>query len=262
MARETGGSFLLRLEDIDRVRCSAEHEQLLLEDLEWLGIEWDEPPRRQSDHFDVYQDALDTLADEGLVYPSFMTRGEIRQCVAQAKETGKTVGFDPDGAPIYPGKERDWGAEQREAMQFAKPIHNLRLDTKAAVHLCGGPLEFEETGTGPDGETGLCVAQPERWGDVVLARSDTPTSYHLSVVVDDAVQGVTHVVRGQDLFHATSVHRVLQTLLGYPCPVYHHHALVMDDTRRKLSKSAGDTSLRALRAAGMTPRDIERMVGL
>lgn len=262
LARENNGVLLLRIEDIDQTRCTPELEIEMLEDLQWLGIEWQGTPRRQSEHFADYADALDTLMDAGLVYPAFMSRGDIRRAIAEKKENGEDWPNDPDGTPLYPGQERNWSTAQQEAEQKTTPHYALRLNMRAALNHVGGDLVWQETGAGQQGETGECLAEPAAWGDVVLARSDTPTSYHLSVVIDDALQKVTHVVRGRDLFHATSVHRVLQTLLGLPVPEYHHHDLVLDDDERKLSKSAGDTSLRALRQAGMTADDIRRMVGL
>jgi len=261
LAQEVGGKFLLRIEDIDRVRCRSELEKDMLEDLEWLGLEWESTPRRQSDHFANYAEALDTLVCENLIYPSFMTRGQIRDRVAQLREGGKEWKNDPDGSPLYPGSERDWPIEELEKERINSPLHTLRLNMQKALEFACKQIKFHETGSGPQNETGNCTANPKQWGDLVLARSDTPTSYHLSVVIDDALQGVTHVVRGRDLFHATSVHRLLQELLGLPEPEYHHHDLILADDGRKLSKSAGDTSLRALRNAGFTADDVKRLIG-
>lgn len=254
LARETGGRFLLRTEDIDTERCSPALERGILEDLEWLGLEWDGPVRRQSEHFEEYRAALDTLEEEGLVYRAYLSRSEIRRMV-EAKEN-EPGGWprDPDGAPLYPGGRRETGDETEPYV--------LRLDMNRAIERIGLPQGWEESGAGPSGETGSITADPAAWGDVVLARRDTPTSYNLSVVIDDALQGVTHVVRGRDLFHATSVHVVLQELLGLARPHYLHHELVLAEDGRKLSKSNGDTSLKALREAGVTPGDIRRMIGL
>jgi len=254
LARQTGGRFLLRTEDIDTERCSPALERGILEDLEWLGLEWDGPVRRQSEHFEEYRAALDTLEEEGLVYRAYLSRSEIRRLV-EAKEN-EPGGWprDPDGAPLYPGGRQETGDE-------AEP-YVLRLDMKRAIERIGLPQGWEESGAGPSGETGSITADPAAWGDVVLARRDTPTSYNLSVVIDDALQGVTHVVRGRDLFHATSVHVVLQELLGLARPHYLHHELVLAEDGRKLSKSNRDTSLKALREAGVTPGDIRRMIGL
>ena len=262
MAREAGGTFLLRLEDIDRARCSLAFERGITDDLRFLGVDWDAPPRRQSQHFGDYQAALDALAEEELVYPAFLSRGEIRAFAARhAEEEGVPWPRDPDGAPRYPGLDRALSAEERQARSDGGEPFTWRLDMRAA--LAGlGQLSFEESGGSPDGETGEMFIDPAAWGDVVLGRKDMPTSYHLAVVVDDALQGITHVVRGRDLFHATSVHRVLQALLGLPAPRYHHHALILDADGRKLSKSARDVSLASLREAGLTAEDIRRMVGL
>ena len=262
LARAAGGRFLLRLEDIDRARCTLAYERGIEDDLRFLGIDWDAPPRRQSEHFGDYRAALEALVEAGLVYPAFLSRGEVRAFAERhLEETGSAWPSDPDGAPLYPGLDRQLPAAERAARIAAGEPHAFRLDMAAALSGLG-LLSFTETGAGPDGGPGEIAADPAAWGDVVLARKDVPTSYHLSVVVDDALQGVTHVVRGRDLFPATSVHRVLQALLGLPQPVYHHHDLILGEDGRKLSKSAGDTSLEELRAAGLTAEDIRRMVGL
>lgn len=261
-ARAAGGRFLLRIEDIDRARCTPELEETIFHDLSWLGLHWETPVRRQSDHFGDYRAALDRLAALGLVYPAYLTRAEIAGAVAHAEAAGKVWPRDPDGAPLYPGDAAVLGPETLHQRIASGAGHALRLDMTKALRLAGGPLFWEETGAGPDGERGQIAADPARWGDVVLARKDTPTSYHLSVVIDDASQGVTHVMRGQDLFQATAVHRLLQQLLDLPQPVYHHHRLVLDETGRKLSKSRGDTALGALREKGASPKDIRRMIGL
>lgn len=256
LCREAGGRFLLRIEDIDPTRSRPEFEEGIYRDLSWLGIEWEDPVRRQSEHMDVYAGAVATLAAEGLVYPAFLSRAEI------AVLTGApTWPRDPDGAPLYPGRDRDF--DPRDAMRRigAGEPHALRLRVDAATARAG-PLHWREESAGPAGETGTIDANPTIWGDFVIARKETPTSYHLSVVIDDAVQGVTHVVRGRDLFHATAAHVLLQKLLGLATPIYHHHRLITDAAGRKLSKSERDTSLRSLREAGATPADIRRMVGL
>jgi glutamyl-Q tRNA(Asp) synthetase len=258
MARAAGGRRLLRIEDIDAARCRPQYEHAIYEDLAWLGMSWEEPVRRQSAHFDDYRAALAELDRLGLIYPSFESRGEIAALVA-ARETHAPWPRDPDGAPLYPGNARALSpAERRRRMASGKP-YALRLDMSAAIARTG-PLTWSETG---DSDLHRAVAAaPQMWGDVVLARKDTPTSYHLSVVVDDARQGVTHVVRGQDLFWSTSVHRLLQVLLGLPAPSYHHHRLVLDADGQKLSKSTRATALRALREGGASPTDIRRMIGL
>jgi glutamyl-Q tRNA(Asp) synthetase len=259
MARAAGGRFLLRIEDIDATRCRPEFEAAIYEDLAWLGIGWEQPVRRQSGHLDDYRAAISRLSDMGLIYPSFESRSEIATLVAE-REAHDGWPRDPDGAPIYPGTSKHLSPAER-ARRMANEAYTLRLDMAAAA-VRTSSLTWEETGSGPNGESGTMVAAPEEWGDVVLARRETPTSYHLSVAIDDAAQGVTQVVRGQDLFWATGVHRLLQALLGLPAPVYHHHRLLLGADGRKLSKSTRATALRELRAQGRTARDIRRMIGL
>jgi len=260
LARGLGGRFLVRIEDIDTTRCRPEFETAILADLAWLGIDPDGAVRRQSEHFAAYGAALERLKAMGLVYPSFLGRGAIRARVAEFETARGAWPRDPDGAPHYPGDERDLDATARAARLAVEPHPVWRLDTRRAIERVG-PLVWRETGAGPAGETGMVGADPAAWGDPVLARWEVPTSYHLSVVVDDALQGVSHVVRGRDLFHATGLHRLLQRLLDLPEPVYHHHRLIGDAGGRKLSKSAADTALAHLRAAGATPDDIRRLVG-
>ena len=259
-ARRAGGRFLLRIEDIDVTRCRPEFETAIYEDLAWLGIIWETPVRRQSEHLSEYRDAIEKLAAEGLVYPSFESRGEIARLVAQ-RELEAPWPRDPDGTPLYPGAAKSLPADQRARLLKSGALYALRLDM-AAARARAGDLAWLEHGEGPDGETGRVAARPQAWGDVILARKEAPTSYHLSVVIDDARQGVTEVVRGEDLFWSTSVHRLLQQSLGLPQPVYRHHRLVRDGEGRKLSKSTMATGLRELRAAGATPADIRRGVGL
>ena len=257
MARAAGGRFLLRIEDIDQTRCRPEFEAAIYEDLAWLGLQWEEPVRRQSEHLSDYRAALGKLAALQLTFPSFESRAEIAHMVAD-RDIRERWPRDPDGVPLYPGAGRQLSAEAREARIARGDTYAIRLDMEKAMEWTG-PLHWTETGRGPAGEI---AADPAAWGDVVVGRKDTPTSYHLSVVVDDALQGVTNVVRGVDLFWSTSVHRVLQVLLGLPAPVYHHHRLVLDAEGRKLSKSTGSTGLRELRAQGVTPPDIRRVLGL
>jgi glutamyl-Q tRNA(Asp) synthetase len=260
LARQTGGRLLLRIEDIDLTRCKPEFEAAIHEDLAWLGIAWDEPVRRQSEHLADYREALEKLASQGLVYPGFETRAEIAKLVGQQEASGRWP-RDPDGAPLYPGAAKLLSSGERARLLESDAPYALRLDMAAACERAGD-LFWAERGEGPDGEADAVAARPEAWGDVILARKETPTSYHLSVVVDDALQGVTEVVRGQDLFWSTSVHRLLQQLLGLPQPAYRHHRLVLDGAGRKLSKSTEATGLRELRAGGATPADIRRLVGL
>src|SRR5215471_14964448 len=229
LARELGGRLLLRIEDIDTERCRPEYEAALYEDLRWLGMSWQEPVRRQSENFADYERAIARLEAEGLLYPSFESRRELATLAAELDRQGGWP-CDPDGVPIYPAR--------------------------------AGVLTWTETGAGPSGQTGLVTVAPQMWGDVILARKDSPASYHLAAVVDDALQGVTDIVRGQDLFWSTSIHRLLQALLGLPEPSYHHHNLILDEAGQKLAKSTNATGLRELRAAGLKPFDIRRMVGL
>jgi len=258
MARRLGGRFLVRIEDIDIARCREEHVAGILEDLSWLGVAWEEPVLRQSQRFAVYVKAAQLLEAQGLLYTRFATRSEIA-----AAASGAAV--DPEGAPLYPGLHKGLGASEIEARIAKGERFALRLDLARAMEaaerrLGGRPLTFselDETGT-----PHVVAAHPERWGDTVLLRKDVPASYHLAVVVDDAVQGVTHVVRGRDLYAATDLQRLLQVLLGLPEPVYHHHRLVTYGEGRKLSKSASDTALAFLRKAGVPAEDIRRQLGL
>jgi glutamyl-Q tRNA(Asp) synthetase len=260
LARESGGRLLLRIEDIDATRCKPEFETAIHEDLAWLGLSWEAPVRRQSEHFVEYRRALEKLTSEGLVYPAFESRAEIAKLVAQREATAPWP-RDPDGAPLYPGLAKSLAAEERARLIESGIPYALRLDMAAACARAGD-LGWIEQGEGPLGETGAVTAEPLAWGDVILARKETPTSYHLSVTIDDALQDVTDVVRGQDLFWSTSVHLLLQRLLGLPKPVYRHHRLVQDAEGRKLSKSSAATGIRELRAGGATPADIRRLVGL
>ncbi|HVV63143.1 MAG TPA: tRNA glutamyl-Q(34) synthetase GluQRS [Pseudolabrys sp.] len=256
MARAAGGKLLLRIEDIDASRCRPEYETAIYEDLAWLGIDWEKPVRRQSEHFDAYRAALANLDAQGLIYPSFESRAEIAR-LAERQDWPR----DPDGALLYPGTAKTLSSEERKRRIDAGDPYSLRLDMNAAI-VQARALTWKETGAGPSGETGTVKADLAVWGDVIVARKDTPTSYHLAVVVDDALQGISHVVRGQDLFYATSVHRLLQTLLNLPQPVYHHHRLILDADGRKLSKSSLSTGLRELRAQGASPAMIRRLVRL
>lgn len=255
-AQALGGRFLLRIEDIDLGRTRPEYVAGIFEDLAWLGMRWEAPVLFQSHRFDAYRQAANQLLGMGLLYPCLATRAEI--------EAAATPGArDPDGAPLYPGLYRGADPAVIERRTRAGEPHALRLDMgRALAHartLTGkGELTFREWAA--DGSVRVAVADPARWGDAVLVRKDTPASYHLAVVVDDAFQGITHVTRGADLFAATDLHRLLQVLLGLPEPCYAHHRLLMGADGRKLSKSAGDSGLRELRAAGATPADIAALV--
>jgi glutamyl-Q tRNA(Asp) synthetase len=240
-AKAAGGRFLVRIEDIDTTRCTAELARACLEDLAWLGLEWEEPVRFQSAHMAEYQTALAKLDAMGLLYPCTCSRRDI----AAAADPDLR---DPESQVIYPGTCREADRSRHEP-------HALRLDMRKACAMLNAPLNFTELGEG------TIAADPADWGDVILARRDIGTSYHIAVVVDDALQGITHVVRGRDLFAATSIHRLLQELLGLPVPLYRHHALIGDETGRKLSKSAGDRSLASLREAGVTSAEIRRELG-
>lgn len=266
MATRLGGRFLLRIEDIDIGRCREEYVEGIYEDLAWLGIEWEEPVRRQSEHFAEYEKLLRELRDRELVYPCFATRKEIQDAIAASGIPLQAWPSDPDGAPLYPGIYKGIPQERVNALMWEGRTYAWRLDMEKAraetERINGGPLTFREEGSSARGDTGLLEIEPELFGDVVIARKDVPTSYHLAVTADDALQGVTLVTRGQDLFPATYIHRILQVLLGFPEPRYHHHGLIRDETGRRLAKSAKDMGLRELRGAGHSPADIRRMVGL
>lgn len=252
LARDFGGRFLLRIEDIDTVRCTPGKVEAALEDLAWLGLAWEQPVLRQSGHFARYRAVAADLQGRGLVYPCFCTRGDIARA--------GTFERDPDGAPLYAGTCRALSDEVRAARIAAGEAHALRLDMGKALKRVGARTWAEA-----EDETlsaFSCVpAAAERWGDVVLVRKDCPTSYHLAVVLDDAMQGMTHVVRGADLYAATGIHRVLQVLLGLPAPRYFHHGLIRDESGKKLAKSAASTPLRQLRAEGKDPLDLRRALG-
>ena len=257
IARESGGRFLVRMEDTDRVRSKAAFEAEILDDLRWLGLSWEEPVWRQSERVAAYLVAQERLQAMGLVYPCFCTRKDIEAEVAQA--AGAPQG--PDG-PLYAGACRGLhDAERRARMEAGAPFA-WRLDAGRAVAVAGGGLTFEETGAGPSGEHGVIVVDGQTYGDVVLARKDGVISYHLAVVVDDADQGVTLVTRGHDLFASAHVHRLLQALLGLPVPRYRHHRLILDAQGKRLAKRDDATSLKVLRAQGETPARIRERLGL
>jgi glutamyl-Q tRNA(Asp) synthetase len=247
-AREAGGKFLLRIEDIDRTRCTPEFTDAILEDLAWLGLDWDGEVRKQSEHFADYEAALDKLDMMGVIYPCFCTRAAIAAEIARA-------GGAPQGeeGPIYPGTCRDLTTEERLRRIASGEGFALRLDVARALARTG-PLEWEEEGEG------IIRADPELLGDVVLARKDTPTSYHLAVTLDDALQGVTLVTRGADLFTATHIHRLLQALLDWTTPRYRHHRLLTDASGKRFAKRDKALTLRALRESGKTPAEIRTVV--
>lgn len=262
MAAESGGRMLVRIEDVDVTRARPEHERAILDDLGWLGIAYERPVRRQSEHAGDYAVALDKLADLGLVYRSSMSRTEIAAAIrAEEARSGRPWPRDPDGAPLYPGIDRDRASGSASASGATETPQAVRLDMAKAVRLAG-PLFWEEFGDRLRGASETIAADPAAWGDIVLAGKFTPAAYHLAVVVDDALQGVTDVVRGRDLYFATAVHRLLQRLLGLPEPRYHHHRLIVDADGRKLSKSRGSAGLAEVRSTGATVADIRRLVGL
>jgi len=252
MAQAAGGRLLLRIEDIDPARCRPEFEAAIADDLAWLGLSFESPARRQSEHMRDYIAALGRLDAMGLVYASFESRADIR------REVEKRPGWrhDPDDVPLFPFPRASMSRDERTERMTAGHPYALRLDMECAVARAG-PLFWREVDCAGGSETRV-AADPRAWGDVIVARKDVPTSYHLAVVVDDALQSVTHVVRGADLKAATSVHRLLQQLLGLPEPLYTHHSLLLDPDGRKLSKSIGSESLQTLRANGATPEDIRR----
>jgi glutamyl-Q tRNA(Asp) synthetase len=259
MARENQGRFLLRIEDIDQTRCTPQFEQDIYDDLSWLGLSWEQPVRRQSQHFDDYRLALEKLVAMDLAYPAFLTRGEVKTIVKASEAGGTPWPRDPDGAAHYPDIDKQRTPAQRQNRMASKAPFAWRLNMQEAIAQLDEPLFWDEFGSG---QHQTIEADPAQWGDVVLSRSDAPSSYHLSVVVDDALQGITDVVRGMDLYHATAIHRMLQQLLSLPAPRYHHHRLILGNDGRKLSKSEGSTGLATLRAAGKTPLDVRSLVGL
>lgn len=248
-AQAAGGRFLLRIEDIDASRCRAEYTAGIIEDLAWLGLTWEAPVRRQSEHLADYAAALRRLQEMGVIYPCFCTRKDIAAEITRAG----AAPHGPEGA-LYPGLCRHLSDEERHKRLDSGAPYALRLDVERARRLAPVPLYFEDAGAG------TVAAQPELLGDVVLARKDAPTSYHLAVTVDDAIQGVTLVTRGLDLFHATHIQRLLQALLGLPTPRYHHHPLLLDDADRRFAKRNHAVTLEALRRSGTTPAGVRRLI--
>jgi glutamyl-Q tRNA(Asp) synthetase len=247
-AAEAGDRLILRIEDIDQGRCRAEFEHAIFEDLAWLGLSWEEPVRRQSDHMDDYRKALDHLAEQGVIYPCFCTRAEIRAEIEQSP----AAPHGPDGA-LYPGTCGVITQKDRELRMASGSAYALRLDINKAIAITGA-LDWDAR------KQGSISAQPERHGDVVLARKDTPTSYHLAVTVDDALQGITLVTRGEDLLAATDIHCLLQALLELPSPEYLHHALLTDKSGKRLAKRDHAATIRSLREAGHSPSAVIAMI--
>ncbi|MBS0273621.1 MAG: tRNA glutamyl-Q(34) synthetase GluQRS [Proteobacteria bacterium] len=258
-AAHAGGRFLLRIEDIDGTRCRPEFETAIYEDLAWLELNWEKPVLRQSDRFGAYRAALDGLRAQGLLYPCFCTRAEIAAEVARAIEAPHNMSLGPEG-PVYPGTCRYLGDAQRLERMAGGAPYALRLNAQKAADRAGA-LSFQENGAGPQGEQGAIAVDPLLFGDIVLARKETPASYHLAVVLDDAFQGVTLVTRGDDLFAAAHIQRVLQALLGLPAPAYAHHKLILDETGKKFSKRDSAVTLRTLRERGATADAIRAQLG-
>jgi glutamyl-Q tRNA(Asp) synthetase len=253
-ARDEGGRFLLRIEDIDAGRARPAFEAALLDDLAWLGLDWETPVRRQSEHFADYRAALDRLGAQGVLYPCFCTRAEIRAEIERAGAAPHVAPSGPDGAPVYPGTCRALDPALRAERIAQGAPHALRLDVGKATALAG-PLAWR------DRAQGEIAARPHVFGDVVLARRDTPASYHLAVTLDDHLQGVTLVTRGEDLFEATHVHRLLQALLGLDVPLYHHHRLLTDEAGKRFAKRNRAVGLRDLRTRGLSPAAVRALAG-
>lgn len=257
-SQNAGGRFILRLEDIDLARCKPEFEEAVYDDLSWLGLEWETPVRRQSEHFDDYERALEELKTQDVVYRCFKTRKEVAEAIAAAPH------FSADGpeGPHYVGAPL---TKQEEETRLGRgDAFAWRLNTARATQIAkekSGSLSFFEEGAGPKGRTGEIKATPEIFGDPVIARKDSATSYHLACVIDDALQGVTHVIRGADLFYASHLHRLLQALLDLPAPVYRHHKLIMDDSGKRFAKRDKAATLRALRHDGANPHEIRARLG-
>ena len=247
-ARDVGGTFLVRIEDTDIRRCRREYETAILEDLRWLGLHWDDEVRRQSDHFADYGKVLDQLDARGLIYPCFCTRADIAREIAAAA----SAPHGPDG-PLYPGTCRSLPNEERRRRIAAGHELCMRLDAARAAEQAGPYFFVDET-------RGRIEGQPLLMGDFVIARKDTPTSYHLAVTVDDHLQGVTLVTRGEDLLPSTHVHGLLQKLLGYAAPQYAHHRLLTDSDGRRFAKRDRDLTIRALRDAGKTPEEVFALI--
>lgn len=249
-AREAGGRFLVRIEDTDIRRCRREYEAAILQDLKWLGLDWDGEVRRQSDHFSDYGHQLGRLSRRGLVYPCFCSRAEIEREIAASASAPHATRLGPDG-PLYPGTCRSLTPAERNRRIAAGREHCVRLDSAAAAE-AAGPYDFVDEGRG------RIVGQPLLMGDFVIARKDTPTSYHLSVTVDDHLQGVTLVTRGEDILPSTHIHVLLQRLLDYATPLYAHHGLITDATGRRLAKRDKDLTIRSLRESGLSPEEVRR----
>ena len=259
-AQAAGGRFLLRIEDIDTIRCKPAFEQAIFDDLNWLGLNWETPVRRQSEHFDEYRAGLDRLIAMGVVYRCFKTRREILEDIGRAPHH---PGEGPDGI-IYPGPAESLSADEEAEKIAAGEPFAWRLSMNATRDRLGdlSRLTFQETGEGPNGERGMCTIQPELIGDAILARKDIGTSYHLAVALDDAEQDISHVIRGQDLFFATTMHRILQALLDLPVPVYRHHRLLTGVDGERYTKRDKSQTLGSMREAGVKAAEIRKQFGI
>ncbi|TNE57885.1 MAG: tRNA glutamyl-Q(34) synthetase GluQRS [Alphaproteobacteria bacterium] len=253
-ATDNHARFLLRIEDTDQTRCQPEFERAILEDLRWLGLTWQEPVRRQSEHLPLYAEYIQKLSGRGLTYPCFCSRKEILETSHQ-----QNLPIGPDG-PLYPGTCRMLSEKDTARRLASGDAHVLRLDLEKALQEVSSDLCFDEQGSDNDLPKGSTLVDPTNAGDIVLARKGSTTSYHASVVIDDHLQGITDVVRGRDLYSATHIHRVLQELWGFAAPRYHHHAVLVDENGRKFSKRDRDHSLQAMKKAGKTPADLKEMI--
>ncbi len=253
-ARKNGGMFILRIEDIDHLRCKLEYEKSIFEDLHWLGLSWPEPVRRQSEHFDDYQQALSKLREMNLLYPCFCTRKDIKK---EIEESSRAPHMPPKMGPegiIYPGICKKLTQKQiRQKIDDGVP-HALRLDMDQALSMIKNPLYWTDL------KTGKQKADPALLGDVVLARKDFPTSYHLSVVVDDHLQNITNIIRGQDLYYASHFHRLLQHLLGLKTPIYDHHPLLTTKDGNRLAKRDKSITIKSIRENGVKPDDLDALI--
>lgn len=260
LADDFDGKLLLRIEDVDHRRCNPRYITELIEDLRWLGVRWSGAVWRQSQRRSVYAEALETLRDQGLVYQSFLTRKAIAEIAADANINGKLWPLDPNGVPLCPPSERDLSPSEIETRLKSHQSFCWRLNMTKAVASFGNVQTFAESNDSTMQSFHQVALKLHCWGDIVIARKDIPTSYHLAVVVDDAAQGVTHIVRGLDLFRSTAIHRLLQKILGLQEPVYLHHRLILNEHGDKLSKSNNDTALRTMRKAGLSPEAIRTLV--
>ena len=257
-AKAASGRFLLRIEDIDQTRCKPAFETAIYEDLSWLGLDWETPVRRQSDHFDDYERTLETLIEMGVVYRCFKTRKEVADEISRAPHLSASGPEGPQyvGAPL-PQEEEAIRISNGDS--FAWRLSTLQAKTVALEKR--GSLSFTEEGSGPNGENGVIAATPEIFGDPIIARKDAGTSYHLASVHDDALQGITHVIRGVDLFHAAHVHCLLGALLDYPPVTYHSHRLILNKDGKRLAKRDKDETIHALRESGASVADVNEKLG-